>query len=188
MHVAMGFLGYRAHHPDYYAQAMLSIILGGNMSSRLFNEVREKHGLAYSISAGIKSLSDTGALMIRAGVDNAKIVAAIRLILKVLASTHKINKGEFQRTKDYFKGQFLLSLEDTMEHMLWVGSEVLSGDHIKSSHDVIAKIDAVSMDDVVRVAKDILAPHKLNLALIGPLDGKGEKQLKTIIDKGVFIL
>ncbi len=85
MHLALGYLAYETNHKDYYVLALLSIILGGNMSSRLFNEVREKRGLAYSVSSGIKSLNDTGVFMVRAGVDNTKIVDALDLILKVLA-------------------------------------------------------------------------------------------------------
>src|SRR4029077_10414165 len=104
MHLALGFLAYETNHKDHYAQALLSIILGGNMSSRLFNEVREKRGLAYAISSGSKSLDDTGVFMIRAGVDNKKIVSSVEVILKELAKVRKsgVTKDEFKRAKDYF--------------------------------------------------------------------------------------
>ncbi|MDE2028231.1 MAG: insulinase family protein, partial [Candidatus Omnitrophica bacterium] len=76
MHLAMGYLAYETNHQDYYVMALLNIILGANMSSRLFNEVREKRGLAYSVASGTKSLDDTGVFSVRAGVDNAKVVDA----------------------------------------------------------------------------------------------------------------
>ena len=146
MHLALGYLAYETNHKDYYVLALLSIILGGNMSSRLFNEVREKRGLAYSVSSGIKSLNDTGVFMVRAGVDNTKIVDALDLILKVLAklASGGVKEDEFKRAQEYYMGQFLLGLEDTMDQMLWMGGGVISNDQVKSMGDVIKKIKAVT--------------------------------------------
>lgn len=185
MHLALGYLAYESNHPDYYALAMLSIILGGNMSSRLFNEVREKRGLAYSVSSGLKSLDDTGVFVVRAGVDNAKIVDAVALILKVLTGISKgIKPDEFKRAKDYYIGQFSLGLEDTMDHMIWMGSVVLSNDQAKTSKQVIEKISNVTVSDVMRVAKEVLDRRRVNVAIIGPLTESQQKQLKTLIDNG----
>ena len=183
MHLALGYLAYETNHPDYYVLALLSIILGGNMSSRLFNEVREKRGLAYSVSSGIKGLDDTGVFMVRAGVDNAKIVPALDLILKVFKkiSRQGISTDEFKRAKDYYLGQFLLGLEDTMDHMLWVGGAIVSNDQVKTMRDVIRKIEALTMADIKRVARHVLAPNRLNTAIIGPLTAPLEKELKNII-------
>jgi predicted Zn-dependent peptidase len=179
MHLAMGYLAYEINHKDYYSQALLSIILGGNMSSRLFNEVREKRGLAYSISSGTKSMLDTGEIMVCAGVDNAKIVPALELILKVIAEVGRggVTEDEFKRAQEYFRGQFLLGLEDTMSHMLWIGGGVITHDKAKSMADVIKKIKAVTHADIKRVASAILNPQRLNLAIIGPLDQDQRKQL-----------
>jgi len=84
VHVVLGMFGIEYRHPDRYALGLLNIILGGNMSSRLFNEIREKRGLAYSISTSVRYLHDTGMFMVRAGVDNQKVVPAVGLILKEL--------------------------------------------------------------------------------------------------------
>ena len=183
MHLAIGYLAYETNHPDYYALALLSIMLGGNMSSRLFNEVREKRGLAYSVSSGLKSLNDTGVFMVRAGVDNAKIAPALSLILNVL---HKVGQSgvtadEFKRAKDYYLGQCLLGLEDTLDHMLWLGGVIISDDQVKTLKDVINKINAVTPADIKRVAKYIFAANKLNVSIIGPLAGSQEKELNKII-------
>ncbi|MBI3602156.1 MAG: insulinase family protein [Candidatus Omnitrophica bacterium] len=183
MHLALGFLAYEINHKDYYVLALLSVILGGNMSSRLFNEVREQRGLAYSIGSSVKSLDDTGMLMIRAGVDNHKIVDALELILKVLRKISREGAGqdELKRAKEYFLGQFLLGLEDTMEHMIWLGGVLISRDQTKTSQDVIFKINAVSLGDIKRVAEEILAPSGLNVSLIGPLDKYRERALAKIV-------
>jgi predicted Zn-dependent peptidase len=182
MHLALGYLAYETNHKDYYVLALLSIILGGNMSSRLFNEVREKRGLAYSVSSGTKSLNDTGAFMVRAGVDNTKIVDALDLILKVLgkAACEGIKEDEFKRAQEYYMGQFLLGLEDTMDQMLWLGGVIISNDKVKSMEDVIKKIKAVTRADIKRVATQILDPSKINVAIIGPMTEAQQKQLKAI--------
>ena len=184
MHLALGYLSYETNHPDYYALGLLSIILGGNMSSRLFHEVREQRGLAYSVSSGIKSLDDTGVFMVRAGVDNSKIVPALDLILKVLKKTAKkrVSTNEFKRARDYYLGQFLLGLEDTMDHMLWVGGVIISNDKVKTMKDVARRINAVSIEDLQRVAGHVLAPNRLNAAIIGPLTATQEQELQKIIN------
>ena len=182
MHLALGYLAYETNHEDYYILALMSIILGGNMSSRLFNEVREKRGLAYSVSSGIKSLNDTGVFMVRAGVDNSKIVDALDLILKVLAklASGGIKEDEFKRAQEYYMGQFLLGLEDTMDQMLWMGGGVMSNDQVKSMADVIKKIKAVTRADIKRVASEILDPQRLNVSIIGPMSGAQQKQIRTL--------
>ncbi len=181
MHLALGYLAYEINHKDYYVLALLSIILGGNMSSRLFNEVREKRGLAYSISSGIKSLNDTGFFMVRAGVDKTKIVGALDLILKVLANAAGgVKEDEFKRAQEYYMGQSLLGLEDTMDQMLWMGGGVISNDQVKSIGDVIKKIKAVTKSDIKRVAKEILNPQRLNVAIIGPMSEAQQKELRAL--------
>ena len=155
------------------------------MSSRLFNEVREKRGLAYSVSSGIKSLNDTGSFMVRAGVDNTKIVDALGLILKVLGklASGGVKEDEFKRAQEYYMGQFLLGLEDTMDQMLWMGGGVISNDKVKSLGDVIKKIKAVTRADIKRVASEILDPQRLNVAIIGPMSEAQQKQLRALVLK-----
>ena len=182
-HLALGYLAYEINHKDYYVMALLSILLGGNMSSRLFNEVREKRGLAYSISSGIKSLNDTGGFMVRAGVDNTKIIGALDLILKVLVhAAAGVKEDEFKRAQEYYMGQSLLGLEDTMDQMLWMGGGVISNDQVKSIGDVIKKIKAVTKNDIKRVASEILNPQRLNVAIIGPMSEGQQKQLRSIVN------
>ncbi|MCK5215485.1 MAG: insulinase family protein [Candidatus Omnitrophica bacterium] len=183
MHLAMGMFGYEYDHKDKYALNLLSIILGGNMSSRLFNEVREKRGLAYSIGSCTKSLKDTGMFMIRAGVDNLNIVDAASLIIKELGKIKKkgVVKDEFVRTKDYLLGQIVMGLEDTLEHMLWMGESLSSRNRIRRLQEVKQAVQKIKMADIKRVAQDVLRESHYNLAIVGPLNDQQEGQLKGLL-------
>lgn len=183
MHLALGMFGLPNHHPDRYALSLLNIIMGGNMSSRLFNEIREKRGLAYSISTSIRYLKDTGMFMVRAGVDNQKIVPAVELILKELKKikTQGASSGEFTRAKDYYFGQVLLGLEDTLDHMLWIGESMMIYDHIRTMKEIIASIGKVTANDIRRMARTVLKEEKFNLALIGSLKDDQEKSLRSLM-------
>ena len=184
MHVALGMLGLNDDHKDKYVLGLLNIILGGNMSSRLFDEVREKRGLAYSVSSSTKSLHDTGLFMVRAGVDNHKLVSAVEVILKELEKIKRkeVPSGEFTRAKDYFLGQLLLGLEDTLDHMLWLGEATISLDKVRTLKDIVKEVDRITIPDIQRVARDILRNARYNLAIIGPLNDKQEKDLNAMLE------
>lgn len=186
MHLALGMPALSHHHPDRYVEKILHIILGGNMSSRLFNEVREKRGLAYSIGSTVKTLRDTGAFMVRAGVDNRKIVDAAELILKELGRIRRggVQSEELNRAKEYFIGQIQLALEDTMDYMLWIGEATLSDDECKTVEEIVKSIKKVTPADVKRVAGDILRPERFHLAVVGPLDDRQKKSLSGLLFGG----
>lgn len=183
MHLALGALGFDEYNDDRYILNLLSTILGGNMSSRLFVEIREKKGLAYSISASSKSMHDTGVFLIRAGVDNTKIVEATAVILKELEKIkrHGVSEGEFSRAKDYLLGQFLLGLEDTMENMLWIGESIISKNEIKTIKQIIGILNKIKRVDIQRIAQEVLKNNRFNLALVGPIEEKHEKQLTSML-------
>ena len=183
MHLALGMPGLHDDHPDKYVLNMLHVILGGNMSSRLFNEVREKRGLAYSIATSVKTLSDTGMFMVRAGVDNRKLEQAVEVILKELERIKRrgIAQTEFQRAKDYYKGQVLIGLEDTLDHMIWLGESVCAHNRIRTLDEIMSKINKVREDDISRVAKEILQPGTYNLSLVGPISDEQKKTLAGLI-------
>ena len=183
MHMAMGFPSLRADHPDIYAQAVLNVILGGNMSSRLFDELREKRGLAYSVYSTTKSYDDTGLFMVKAGVDNRKLIEAVELIMKLLKQLRRsgVKNPEFVRAREYFLGQFVLGLEDTMEHMMWMGESMIERDRIRTLGEVVYRVNGLTPDDIRRVAADILQEKKLNLAVVGALTDEQEKGLREIV-------
>lgn len=184
MHVALGFPSLSVDHQDIYALSILNIILGGNMSSRLFDEVREKRGLAYSIYSSAKSYDDTGLFMVKAGVDNKKLVEAVELVLKVLRQLKRgrIRENEFIRAREYFLGQFVLGLEDTMEHMMWIGESMIERDRIRTLGEVVYRVNALTPDDIQRVAGDIIKERRLNLAVVGALKEEQETALRALIE------
>lgn len=182
-HLYLGVRGYDVFHPDKYALGLLGIILGGNMSSRLFISVRERQGLAYYIKTGANSDTDTGFLATRAGVDNQKAERAIKSILKEYRkiAQKKISPTELRKAKDYTKGSALLEMESSdAQASFYAGQELLTN-QILTLEEKFAKIEAVTVKDIQRVAQDIFRPAKLNLALIGPFKNKKkfEKLLKT---------
>ncbi|MCX5681993.1 MAG: insulinase family protein, partial [Candidatus Omnitrophica bacterium] len=183
MHVALGSLGFNREHPDRYAVGVLNVILGANMSSRLFQEVREKRGLAYSIASGAKLLKDTGAFIVRGGVHNEKVVEAVDVILKELEKISRVlvSAGELKRAKDYLIGQTLLSLEDTAEHMFWVGESVVATDQFETFKQAIEHVQRVTFSDVRRVAQKLFSPNRFNLAVVGPLQDSQEKAIRKLL-------
>ncbi len=183
MHVALGMPAFDENHKDRYIMGLLNIILGGNMSSRLFVEVREKKGLAYSISSSVKTLHDTGVFIIRAGVDNRKIVEAVKLILAELNKirTSLVSSNEFNRARDYLLGQLLLGLEDTMEHMLWIGEDLITRNKVRTIQHVVREFKKIKREDIIRVAKEVINPAKFRLSIVGPIKDEQEKQIRTLL-------
>ena len=173
-HLVLGVRGYDLFHPQKYAQAVLATILGGNMSSRLFMSVREEKGLAYYIKTLSESVTDTGYLATSAGIRNNKVEEAIRLILKEykIMKNKKISEKELQKAKDYLKGILPLSLESSdAQASFYAGQELLT-QKILTPKEEYKKIDQVTKNDIIKVAKDIFQPKNLNLALIGPFKDK----------------
>ncbi len=173
-HLHLGVRAYDIFHPDRYALGLLSVILGGNMSSRLFISVRERQGLAYHISSAIDADTDAGSLFARAGVDNSKVDKAIQTILKEFQkiSREKVSSAELKKAKEYIKGSTLIEMESSDSQASFVASQELLTEKILTIEEKFAKIDKVTVNDIQRVARDIFKPEKLNLALIGPFKDK----------------
>jgi len=170
-HIALGFHSLKRDDPLKYAQGLLHIILGGNMSSRLFNEVREKKGLAYEIGTHIKRFEDTGSFLVHAGIDNTKVTQALTVILSELGKikNNLVTSDEFKRAKEFYVGQLELALEDTMEHMLWIGESTVTLDKTNTLQQVIKDVNKVKREDLKYVAQQIFQEKKINLAVIGPV-------------------
>jgi len=170
-HLALGFHGFKRDHPCRYALWLLHIILGANMSSRLFNELREKRGLAYEIGTQVKYFQDTGAFVVHAGIDNGKVNDSVKLVLDELAKVKDklVSNDEFKRAKEFYLGQLALSLEETLDHMMWIGESTSTLDEVYSLKDIIKKINKLNRENIREVAAHIFNEKSLNLALIGPL-------------------
>ena len=182
-HMALGFHAFKREHPLRHALGILHIALGANMSSRLFHELREKRGLAYEIGTQVKRFQDTGAFIVHAGIDNRKVEQAVTLILKELKKPKLklINRDEFRRAKEFYLGQLLLALEDTLDHMLWIGESTVSLDKTYSLGEIMKEVKRVEREDVREVARYIFKEENLSLALIGPLKNSEEKIRKRLL-------
>lgn len=182
-HVAIGFRTVGLDHPDRYALDMLSTILGGGTSSRLFHEVREKRGLAYYVRTSNDTYTDVGSLATTAGVDAKRIDEAIEVIMEqynLIKKTGEISREELQKAKEYDKGHFVLDLEDSRSVASFYAHEEILEKQLDTPHDVMKKTDAVTLDDINRVIEKYITPGTLNLAVIGNFTDrqKFEKLLK----------
>ncbi|KKU90712.1 MAG: Processing protease [Microgenomates group bacterium GW2011_GWA1_48_10] len=181
-HFVLGMRGYSLSDPRRYAAAILGNILGGNMSSRLFQEVREKRGLAYYVSAFAEEYLDTGVFGAAAGVKIEKVEEAIKVVLGVLGEMRNVRvlEEELRRAKDFAKGKMVLALEDSFRVASFFASQELMEKQILLPEEVLSKLEAVTEEEVMAVAKDLFKEERLNLAVIGPFAGedKFEKLLK----------
>ena len=177
-HLALGVRAYNLFHPQRYALELLAVILGGMMSSRLFEEIRTKLGIAYYVRTVVGSDPDTGYLATSAGIDNKNIEKAILTILKEYKkiSQRKVPMKELKKAKDNVKGRMALELESSdAQASFYAGQELLEKKTL-TPEEIFAKIDKVTVSDIQKVAKDIFRPEKLNLALIGPFKDKEKFQ------------
>ncbi len=166
----IGFPAYSYFHKSINALGILGIILGGNMSSRLFSEVRVKRGLAYYIKAGQDIYEDIGSFSIKSGLDKERIFEAISVISEELKriTLEGPSDDEIKRAKDYLSGQLKLSMEDSSFVATWYGHHDLLERKIISPEQKLKLIEKVSKKEVWRVARDVFKFDKLYLSLIGP--------------------
>lgn len=180
-HMLLGVRTFDMNHPDRFAVAVLSTILGGGMSSRLFLSVRERRGLAYSVHTSADSYHDAGYLATQCGVEHENLEKTIEVILdeyKKIA-TEKVETEELKKAKEYIKGKIAMGLEgsdDVVEYL--VNQETLKG-KIVLPKEFAKSIDKVTADDVLRVAKTIFTNKRLNLAVVGP--HAHQKELEKLV-------
>lgn len=169
-HLALGVHAFGKEHPDEFALEVLSVLLGGNMSSRLFNEVREERGLAYDIGCSVRKYHETGAFVVSAGVDTKKVGEAVEVVLRELERTARepVGDAELRRSKEFYLGQMDLGLENTMNTMLWTGESVMSLGRVRTPQEVAAAVEKVTAGDLRRVAETIFKTEALTLAVVGP--------------------
>jgi len=180
----IGFPGNKHGQKTRYAEALMGIILGGGMSSRLFREVREKRGLAYAIYASSSHYMDTGEFSAYAGVPVTKASKALRVILdefyKLTSAKHGINRKELNKAKEFFKGHMALSMESTKWINYFFGHEEIKGGELKTTEEVFKAIDKVEVDEILEVAKGLFDAKKINLAVVGPY--KSSVEFSSVIN------
>ncbi len=171
-HLCLGVPSYPLTHPDRYTLQLLATVLGGGMSSRLFTEVRERRGLAYYVFGINNSYTDAGSLYSQAGVDIARVDDAVTTIVDQFKriADEPVPSDELEKARNFAKGRFVLQLESPHGTIMFgLRREVLEGRATEPA-EVLSGLDAVTAEDVQRVAQDVIGEDRLNLALIGPFD------------------
>ncbi len=171
-HLCLGVPSYPLDHPDRWAVQLLATVLGTGMSSRLFTEVRERRGLAYYVYAHNQSYTDAGSLYSQAGVDIARSEEAVETIVREFRriAEEPVPSEELEKARALAKGRFVLRLENPQGMIVYGLSRQVLGDPVLEPHEVVAGLDAVTAEDVQRVAQDLIDGKGINLALIGPFE------------------
>jgi predicted Zn-dependent peptidase len=171
-HVCLGVRSYPLEHPDRYVLQVLATVLGGGMSSRLFSEVRERRGLAYYVFGTNHSYVEAGSLYSQAGVDINRIDEAVTTIAREFRriAEEPVPEDELEKARNFAKGRFVLQLESPQGLIMYgLRRETLEG-RTAEPEEVLAALDAVTAEDVHRVAQDVVAADGLKIAVIGPFD------------------
>ena len=154
------------------------------MSSRLFQRVREDRGLAYEIGSQIKRFRDTGLFSISAGVDHKHLDPCLRVVMEELRRIRRkpVSPKEFEQAMEYLNGQVLFALEDTTEHMCWIGEcEMLLG-RVEPVEWILSRLSRVKRGDLTRAARSILRQEHLSLAVIGPVKPQVQKRIAGMLE------
>jgi predicted Zn-dependent peptidase len=169
-HVSLGSLGIPAKSEDRYAMAALNNVLGGGMSSRLFQEVREKRGLAYAVYSYHQGYSDAGAIKTYVGSTTGNVEEAVRVIVEQLGRImdEEVEEEELVRTKQQLKSSTLLALESTSARMNRVGRSIITGAELLTPEEISARIEAVTPQDIARLAREHLRTDQMYLSAVGP--------------------
>ncbi len=181
MHIAMAFKGVDMNDPRRAALRILTVVLGGSMSSRLFEEVREKRGLAYGIGSSMHTLSDCGVVDIHTGVEPPRAAETLQVIVDELVKIRKgITEEELHDARELAKGRLILSVEESRAVANDLASQELLRGKIESLDDRIESLDKVTMEDVQSVAEYIVNSNKLAMSVVGPTNT--ENQYEQILD------
>ena len=172
-HICVGAPAYPQTHPKRYASSVMNVVLGGGMSSRLFQNIREKRGLAYAVFSGVSAFRDAGCLSIYAGTAAENVRQVVDLIVAELRElkAKPLTEEDLGRAIDYLKGSLLLSLESTMSRMSNLARMEMYFGRTISLDEIAAAIDAVSSDEILEIAREFFDSSLLALTILGPLNG-----------------
>jgi predicted Zn-dependent peptidase len=169
-HLSLSFAALSRADPDRHIARLLNVLLGEGMSSRLFQEVRERLSLAYNVESFVSTFQDTGAIGVYAGVGADRVEESIRAILGQLDRLRQepVSQVELDRAREFVKGRLALSLEDSFTMAAWYTRQVLLGPEVLNPDEVVARYDAIQPSDIQRVAQRLFRQELLNLAIVGP--------------------
>jgi predicted Zn-dependent peptidase len=172
-HVCLGTSSYRQDHEDRYSSYVLNTVLGGSMSSRLFQNVREKRGLAYAVFSGLSAYRDAGSMTVYAGCANDAVGELIDVVIAELRrlKDEPLPDSELRRAKDHLKGSLMLNLESTSSRMSHLARQEIYFDRQFGLDETLVGVERVSADDVQRVARDLFADGSLAATVLGAVNG-----------------
>jgi predicted Zn-dependent peptidase len=172
-HVCLGTSSYQQDHADRYSSYVLNTVLGGSMSSRLFQNVREKRGLAYAVFSGLSAYRDAGSMTIYAGCSNNAIGELIDVVVAELKriKDEPVPDSELRRAKDHLKGSLMLNLESTSSRMSHLARQEIYFDRQFGLDETLEGVERVTQDDVQRVARDLLRDKALAATVLGAVNG-----------------
>jgi predicted Zn-dependent peptidase len=172
-HVCFGTAALPQNHPDRYAAYALNTVLGGSMSSRLFQNVREKRGLAYAVFSGLSAYQDTGSFSIYAGCSNEAVRELIDVVVAEIRQLKRepLPADELRRAKDHLKGSLMLNLESTSSRMSHLARQEIYRDRADTLDEMLAQIERVTVEDVARLAADFFGDGALGVTVLGNVDG-----------------
>jgi predicted Zn-dependent peptidase len=172
-HICLGTSSYPQNHDDRYSSYVLNTLLGGSMSSRLFQNVREKRGLAYAVFSGLSAYRDAGSFTIYAGCSNEAVGEVIDLVVQELRGVRQmpVSRAELQRAKDHLKGSLMLSLENTASRMSHLARQEIYFDRQFGLDETLEGIERVTVEDVQRVAADLFRNGSLAATVLGNVNG-----------------
>jgi predicted Zn-dependent peptidase len=172
-HVCLGTSGYQQDHEERYSSYVMNTILGGSMSSRLFQNVREKRGLAYAVFSGLSAYRDTGSMTIYAGCANDAVGELIDVVIGELRKVKDATLGgaELRRAKDHLKGSLMLNLESTSSRMSHIARQEIYFDRQFGLDETLQGVERVTPDDIQRVARDLFSSDALAATVLGAVNG-----------------
>ncbi len=182
-HFCLGVRAYDMYDPRRFALQLISVMLGGNMSSRLFISVRERHGLGYYIHTSVDMATDTGYLVTQAGIKNNNLEKAVELVLKEYKDIRDngVSEEELQKAKDYVRGSTSLSLDGTDTQASFYATQEVMNQPTLTPEEKLTMIDKVTVADIKEVAKDIFKNEKLNLSVIGAFEEKDKETFSNLL-------
>ncbi|MBW1677561.1 MAG: insulinase family protein [Deltaproteobacteria bacterium] len=174
VHICLGTRGIYTTDPRRHACALLNVVLGGNMSSRLFQEIRERRGLAYAIYSFVLSYCDTGLTGVYVGVDKSNTQEVLRLIAREMKRLKEepVDDSELKNAKEHLKGGLYLAVESTSNQMTRLAHNEINFGHHIPLQELVDEIEKVTAEDILNLAQDIFQDSAVSLALLGPVDEK----------------
>ena len=171
VHLCLGLKGIPLPRPDRYAAYVLNALLGGSMSSRLFQEIRERRGLVYSIYSHLSGFRDAGLFTVYAATSEKSADQVLRLVMKELKRlrTHGVGRDELERTLNHVKGGIMLSLESTSSRMSRLARDEIYFGRYFTLKDIVGEVDKINRRQIHRLAEELLDPREASLTILGPL-------------------